>query len=727
MSSKNNAQSSQKIKSNEYENKCYLLKDFKTKVSQNDFLSNKEETNKNFGYLDEVTLLINKNNKKIYFAKIIEKKSIINEYQNILNSIYKLNYSKKNINIYDYIINLETQWDDDEKIYLIFDGIKRYCLLDNLIKNNINGFTEENIALIFRQILESINILHENNIYGCNISLDSFIYDMESNTIKFTDLGFSKIFKSQKIINDNKLKNGFEFNEYIPPELINKMNDYKDIKIQDKILFDVWKLGILFYKIASFGKSPYEDAKDEELKKRIINKNIIYSNLNSHSPRIIQIIDKMLQKIPKERCDIKELLNLEFFKNVSNLKLTFKNENKVINMDIILKEKENLKDDLSTLLFNLDENNKNSNKDENNEEIGINNKNLLNKIKIKGNPSNDDISIKNHEIFPNGSVLRSFKNKNQLFHDIDNDLVINLSNKLSLLEKEYKQLDENQFAIYNITSYIGNKIKELNVDNNNNIESFIKKLKDMEMTKIETIDLYKEMQENKEFSEDKAKLLVYNLLSDIKDLNQKLKSEKKINSNLNIKIKEMEKKEKELYLENQKKMEFYEKKIKLLEEVIFNMEYTTDMNKDVETSTNNKLLYQALTNSIKNFSEINIKLKDNLEENLLKFKENINIWLKDIINEKQNFKKEISFILNKLNEKSSADVFEKKTNVEMPNTSKKDEAQKASMKQISELKEIINELKSTNEKNYGTIKKLNIEIKIKDEKISELNKLLNNK
>ncbi len=74
MSSKNNAQSSQKIKSNEYENKCYLLKDFKTKVSQNDFLSNKEETNKNFGYLDEVTLLINKNNKKIYFAKIIEKK-----------------------------------------------------------------------------------------------------------------------------------------------------------------------------------------------------------------------------------------------------------------------------------------------------------------------------------------------------------------------------------------------------------------------------------------------------------------------------------------------------------------------------------------------------------------------------------------------------------------------------------------------------------------------------
>ena len=152
-----------------------------------------------------------------------------------------------------------------------------------------------------------------------------------------------------------------------------------------------------------------------------------------------------------------------------------------------------------------------------------------------------------------------------------------------------------------------------------------------------------------------------------------------------------------------------------------------EKNKNLIKSNPSDILYQALTNSIKNFSEINIKLKDNLEENLLKFKENINIWLKDIINEKQNFKKEISFILNKLNEKSSADVFEKKTNVEMPNTSKKDEAQKASMKQTSELKEIINELQSTNKKNYETIKKLNIEIKIKDEKISELNKLLNNK
>ena len=306
MSSKVTIQRSPKLKFNENEDKCYLLKDFKTKVSQNDFLSNREEINKNFGYLEDVIPLINKNNKKIYFAKIIEKKNMINEYQNILNDIYQLKSQNKNINIYDYLINLETQWEDNEKLYLIFDGIKKYSLLDNLIKNNINNINEENIIIIFRQILESINILHDNGICGCNINLNSFVYDMESNTIKFTDLNFSKIFKSQAIINDNKLKNGFEFNEYFPPELINKMNDNKEIKIQEKILIDVWKLGILFYKIATFGKSPYDNMKDEELKKRILNKNITYSNLNYYSAKIIQIIDTMLQRNPIETYSIKK-------------------------------------------------------------------------------------------------------------------------------------------------------------------------------------------------------------------------------------------------------------------------------------------------------------------------------------------------------------------------------------------------------------------------------------
>ena len=150
MSSKNNLQGSTdtlkrcaKINEN-FEIKCNLLKDFKTQVSQFDFLTQKEEPNKNFGILDEVITLMNKNNKKIYYLKAIDKKDIINKsYQSFLNAIYKLNNQNKNLNIYDYIINLETQWENNEKLFLVFEAVKKYSLLDNLIKNNSDNLTEE--------------------------------------------------------------------------------------------------------------------------------------------------------------------------------------------------------------------------------------------------------------------------------------------------------------------------------------------------------------------------------------------------------------------------------------------------------------------------------------------------------------------------------------------------------------------------------------------------------
>ena len=204
MSSKNNIQSQNEAlkispKKNETtEIKYHLLKDFKVQVSQFDFLTQKEEANKNLGILDDVITLMNKNNKKIYYLKIIDKKSIINKsYQNMLNNIYNLNNLNKNINIYDYIINLQTQWENNDNLFLVFEAIKKYASLNNLIINNADNITDENILVIFRHILESVNILHDNKIYGCNFNLDSFIYDMDSRTIKLTDLGFTNILKSK--------------------------------------------------------------------------------------------------------------------------------------------------------------------------------------------------------------------------------------------------------------------------------------------------------------------------------------------------------------------------------------------------------------------------------------------------------------------------------------------------------------------------------------------------
>jgi serine/threonine protein kinase len=591
-------------------------------------------------------------------------------------------------------------------------------------------------------------ILHTNKIYGCNLFLDCFIYDKISKTIKFTAIGFSKFYKSNRIIYKNKLQNGFEFNDYFPPEFIAKMNDSSNIYEQEKLknsYYDIWQLGILFYKIATFGESPFGDAQNENLKENIMNKNINYSKLDKYSSQISQIIDKMLQVVPISRYSIDQLLNLDIFKSFTKIPLIMinaKNEEKPITWDMVNKEKSKNKDmkiDMASGLDNMETKMKgnkeadniiNNEEDEKNQNEGISlknsNKNILSQIKIQGNLVNDKTTMISQEIYPEGSVIPIFKNKFlNKFNNIDMNLVLDLSNKLTMLEKEYKKLDENKLAVYNITNYVNNNIKELNAIDNENIDTLIKKFNNLQLSKIETNDLYEEMLRNKdEFSKDKFKALISNLIYEIKRLEIELDQEKLIGEKLRKKIKEQEKKNMDLKIEVQEKVEFYEKKIELLEEVIFNVDNKSANSKD---DLKNNLIFQALTNSIKNFTDVNLKLKASIEENMTKFKENKKFWLQDMIKAKENFRNEIQLYLQKAIEPPKIYNFEKKENKDVSNKNKSDEIIEELKRKITELNDLVKEQKIVIDNNTNFIKDLKKDIKNKEEKNEELLRLLNNK
>ncbi len=114
---------------------CHLLNDFKEPVTGNDFLKSKDDPSKNFGFFEDVRSLLYRKNKTIYYVKAIEKKNIINpSYQMILNNIYKLNndnLENKNINIFDFIVKLQTHWEDNEHLFLVCEAIKKFTLFEN--------------------------------------------------------------------------------------------------------------------------------------------------------------------------------------------------------------------------------------------------------------------------------------------------------------------------------------------------------------------------------------------------------------------------------------------------------------------------------------------------------------------------------------------------------------------------------------------------------------------
>ena len=714
-----------------------LQKEFKVQVSLSDFIGRKDTELKTLGFFNDILTLLYKANQTSYYIKIIDKKNIIN---NSFISILNINYS---LQIYDYMLNLETHWEDNERLYLVFEGIKRYTTLENLIKRHANDITEDHLLIIFRQILESIRYLHKNHIYGCCLYLSSFIYDKITQTIKLTDIGFSKVFLSSNNLDDNELQNGFTFNEYTPPEVFEKMGTTFNITEIDKLkneFYDIWQLGILFFKIATFGESPFEDAKNENLRDCIRNKNINYSKLNKYTSLIAQIIDKMLQIMPEYRYNVDALIALIHFKDNKIPLLYFhsnKNEDDAISLSMVNEEKKKIGNDFKFEKELINEEIKNE-KEINNEEVEIkqqnkDNNNTKNKIKLKGvkiqgNLVNDKMALFNQEIYPTGSVLPTLK-KNFInrFNNVDQNLVLELASKLSLLEKEYKKLDENKMAVYNITNYVINNLKKLNDIDNDNNNLLIKKFNNLLLSKRETNELYEEMvKERGEFSQDKFKALISNLIYEIKRLGIELEQEKSTIEKLKKKIKEQEKRDLDLKNEHQEKIEFYQRKIEILEEVIFSADNNRSLN-EKDFKNKNKLIYTALENSIQNFTEINGKLKKSLEENMAKFKDNKKDWLEDMIKAKEEFRNEISFYLQKSVEEPKVYDFKKKEKKDEKDNKKNEEIEKLK-KRIDELKETIKEQNNTIINSNNFIRDINKELKDKKDEIEDLkNRLKENK
>ena len=307
------------------------------------------------------------------------------------------------------------------------------------------------------------------------------------------------------------------------------------------------------------------------------------------------------------------------------------------------------------------------------------------------------------------SFKKKFLNR---FNEIDNDLVISLSNKLALLEKEYKNIDEIKSAIYNITKYISEKIKEKNINDNKDIESFIEKYKSLKSQGVGTLNLFNELFKNKDdFSFEKFKSLIQALLYEISNLDINYEHEKNLNAISESKIKELKEKNNEIKSEYEEKIKFYEEKIKLLEDVIFNVDNTTNSKNDV--INNNKLIYQALTNSIKDFTNVNMKLKQNLEERISKLKKKKKSWLEDIIKAKKDFRSEISYNLTKTMEQPKLIVIGKGDNKEILSKNKKDDKIDELNGKINELNNLINEQNSITEQQSNSIKNLQNEIQAK--------------
>lgn len=244
------------------------------------------------GSYSTVQLVTQENTGKLFSAKIfpideLKKRKETEFATNEKQILSMLNHP----NIIKYYDSFSIHNNIDEKEYFVI--ITEYCengTLTNYI--NQNDTDECFIKETFYKISKAIEYLHDQGISHGDIKLDNILLDENLNP-KLCDFGFAK---NVEISKDSKK---YCTVIYAPPELL--MHGSYDPKIAD-----IWSLGISLY-ATKYKKWPFPQG--ASIRNQIL-RGKIELDLDDDTQKLIY---SCIQKDPKKRATIKDVLNSEYF------------------------------------------------------------------------------------------------------------------------------------------------------------------------------------------------------------------------------------------------------------------------------------------------------------------------------------------------------------------------------------------------------------------------------
>ena len=300
---KNQMYSDKKILSskgdNEKEKDAYQSKDFKSKVTLNDFQIIKLLGKGAFG---KVLLVYNEELKK-YFAMKTLRKDYIKKNQQTKHTKEERKILEK-ID-YPFISKLYYAFQNEKKLFMITEYMPGGEMFYHLHMND--HFNENKARFYIAEIVLAINHLHKNNILYRDLKPENILLD-ELGHIKLTDFGLSKIMNN---IEKDRTYTVCGTPIYVAPEVLTGQGYNK--------LVDWWSVGVLLYEFLA-GYSPYREARtkiDIKIYKKKLEQDPLISDTAFDLIKKLCTFD-VSKRIGKNFEDIK---NHEFFKDIDWVKL----------------------------------------------------------------------------------------------------------------------------------------------------------------------------------------------------------------------------------------------------------------------------------------------------------------------------------------------------------------------------------------------------------------------
>ena len=301
------------------------------------------------GAFGKVNLSLHVLTGRLVAIKSINKAKLVNERQ------------KRKIQIETTIMKTLSKSNNIVKIFETYETKKHYCIvMEYICAGDLLSYikkrgklTEQVAKFIFKQIILTLQYIHNHNIVHRDIKLDNILIDLDNN-IKICDFGVSKIIR-----NNESMIEQCGTPAYIAPEILLNRG-YEGFGV------DIWSAGVVLYAMLS-GTVPFKGNNIRDLHDLIIKGE--YTPIKEISKEATHLIRCILEVDPKKRISSKDILVHPWLIDVD---LNYwKNQNLFTNAEYILLAKSNVdyrdignKEDMIEIfdIKNIDTNDENQNK-----------------------------------------------------------------------------------------------------------------------------------------------------------------------------------------------------------------------------------------------------------------------------------------------------------------------------------------------------------------------------